>query len=191
MRGGGGVGRGWAESRPRPGRAPRGCPAAVQGPAPMQSRTSFALPAGAPARGRSSGPRPRSTARAAAVARRAETTKDGPWVTPARGSGRGPPHTEATEHRGRAGRAPAGGAGRGRALLARRAQTGRRRNTGARAHGHMESRWSRPPLRKHNGKHTHRPGALHAKRSSLRFSGASACCGWRQDEGAMVLGRGA
>lgn len=119
----GGVGWGWAESRPRPGRAPRGCPAAVQGPAPVQSRASFALPARAPARQRSSGPRPRSTARAAAVVRRAETTKDGPWVTPPQGSGRGPP-TEATEHRGRAGRAPAGGAGRGRALLARRAQTG-------------------------------------------------------------------
>lgn len=178
MRGGGGVG--WAESRPRPGRAPRGCPAAVQGPAPMQSRASFALPAGAPARGRSSGPRPRSTARAAAVARRAETTKDGPWVTPARGSGRGPP-TEATEHRGRAGTPRR--AARGRLRRARG------RNTGVRAHGHMESRRSRPPLRKHSGKHTHRPGALHAKSSSLRFSGASACCGWRQDGGAMVLGR--
>ena len=57
-----------------------------------------------------------------------------------------------------------------RALLARRAQTGRRRNTGARAHGHMDSRWSRPPLRKQHGKHTHRPGALNAKSSSLRLS---------------------
>lgn len=108
MRGGGGVG--WAESRPRPGRAPRGCPAAVQGPAPMQSRASFALPAGAPARGRSSGPRPRSTARAAAVARRAETTKDGPWVTPARGNGRGPPHGSDRAPR-ESRHAPAGGAG--------------------------------------------------------------------------------
>lgn len=97
MRERGGVG--WAE--------PRGCPAAVQGPAPVQSRASFALPAGAPARqgaGRSSGPRPRSTAQAAAVARRAETTKDGPWVTPAPRERTGPPHTEATEHSGRAGR---------------------------------------------------------------------------------------
>lgn len=47
-KGWGGVG--WAEPWPQPGWAPRGCPAAVQGPAPVQSRASFALPAGAPAR---------------------------------------------------------------------------------------------------------------------------------------------
>lgn len=42
------------------------------------------------------------------MARRAETTKDGPWVTPAPRERTGPPHTEATEHSGRAGRGPGG-----------------------------------------------------------------------------------
>lgn len=113
---------------PPQSRAPRPC-----SPAPA-SPFLRGLPPGR-ARGQSSGPRPRSTARAAAVARRAETTKDGPWVTPAPRGRTGPPHTEATEHSGRAGRAPAGGGG-GRSSPG--SGWPRRRNTGGastRPHG--------------------------------------------------------
>lgn len=95
MRERGGVGWGGQS----PGRSQGGLPGAVppqsRAPRPCSPAPASPFLRGLPpgrARGQSSGPRPRSTARAAAVARRAETTKDGPWVTPARGGGRGP-HT--------------------------------------------------------------------------------------------------
>lgn len=107
----GGVGRVPAAARAGSPGLSRRSPGPRAHAVPRQLRPS----AGSPARGRSSGPRPRSTARAAAVARRAETTKDGPWVTPARGSGRGPPTRKRQSTAGEPGaprRAARGGAGR-------------------------------------------------------------------------------
>lgn len=187
MRERGGVGWGGQS----PGRSQGGLPGAVppqsRAPRPCSPAPASPFLRGLPpgrVRGQSSGPRPRSTARAAAVARRAETTKDGPWVTPAPRGRTGPPHTEATEHSGRAGRAPAGGGG-GRSSPARAGRGDVTR--GARAHGHTDSGWSRPPLK--TKRETHTPPCV-AKRQEQQPSilRESACCGWRQDEGLWCWG---